>query len=74
MAIEDIKTKEIGQVPMHLRNSVYEGMEELGYGVNYLYPHDFENAIVEQQYMPDKLLGTKYFLPKKWENFYGKKQ
>lgn len=74
MAMEDIKTKEIGQVPMHLRNAVYEGMEELGYGVNYLYPHNFENATVEQQYMPDKLLGTKYFLPKKWEKFYGKKQ
>lgn len=74
MAIADIATKDIGQVPMHLRNSVAKGMEEFGYGVDYKYPHDFENARVDQQYMPDKLVGTKYFLPKKWESFYeGKK-
>lgn len=74
MAIADIATKDIGQVPMHLRNSVAQGMEEFGYGVDYKYPHDFENAKVEQQYMPDKLIGTKYFLPKKWESFYEGKE
>ncbi len=74
MAMEDIKNKDIGQVPMHLRNSVAEGMEDFGYGVGYKYPHDFENSKVEQQYMPDKLLGTKYFLPKKWESFYEEKK
>lgn len=74
MAIADIATKDIGQVPMHLRNSVAQGMEEFGYGVDYKYPHDFENARVDQQYMPDKLVGTKYFLPKKWESFYEGKE
>lgn len=70
MAIGDIKSKDVGQVPLHLRNSVADGMEKFGYGVDYKYPHEYENAYVNQQYMPDKLLGTKYFIPKKWESFY----
>ncbi|MDO4282678.1 MAG: replication-associated recombination protein A [Clostridia bacterium] len=74
MAMEDILQKDIGQVPMHIRNSTAQGMEEFGYGVGYKYPHDYENSKVEQQYMPDKLLGTKYFLPKKWESFYEEKE
>ena len=72
-AIEDVKSGDIGEVPMHIKNSVASGMEEFGYGVGYKYPHDFENAIVEQQYLPDKLVGKKYFKPKKWENFYEKR-
>lgn len=74
MAVADVQTKDIGQVPMHIRNAALKGMEEFGYGVDYKYPHDFENAKVEQQYMPDKLLGTKYFIPKKWESFYEEKE
>ena len=70
MAMEDVKNLDIGQVPMHIRNAAASGMEDFGYGQGYLYPHDFEGAYVEQQYLPDKLLGKKYFLPKKWEKFY----
>lgn len=69
-AIEDVRKVDIGQVPMHIRNGVASGMEEFGYGVGYKYPHDFENAKVEQQYLPDTLLCKKYFNPKSWENFY----
>ncbi len=72
-AIDDVKKIDIGKVPMHIRNSVAKGMEKFGYGQGYKYPHDFENAYVEQQYLPDKLLGKKYFKPKKWENFYEKR-
>lgn len=39
------------------------GMEDFGYGKGYLYPHDFPGHWVEQQYLPDKMLGTKYYLP-----------
>ena len=38
------------------------GMGEHGYGVGYKYPHDFPGQIVEQQYLPDKMLGTKYYV------------
>ncbi len=68
-ALEDVKTLDVGSIPMHIRNSVAEGMEKFGYGVDYKYPHDYENAQVEQQYLPDKLVNKKYFKPKKWEKF-----
>ena len=36
-------------------------MEEFGYGVGYKYPHDYPGHYVEQQYLPNKMLGTKYY-------------
>lgn len=66
-AIEDVKNIDIGKVPMHLRNAVVSDLEEFGYGQGYKYPHDYENGIVKQQYLPDKLVGKKYFIPKSWE-------
>ena len=60
-ALEDVETKDTGTVPMHLRNAPAEGMKALGYANGYLYPHDFPGHIVEQQYLPDKMLGTKYY-------------
>lgn len=72
-ALEDVRTKDIGQVPMHLRNAPIKGMEEFGYSKGYKYPHDYKFSKVEQQYLPDKLLGTKYFEPREWENFYEEK-
>jgi len=61
-ALEDVATKDTGEVPMHLRNAEIPGMEKLGYGVGYLYPHDFPGHYVEQQYLPDKMVGTKYYM------------
>ena len=69
-AIEDVKNIDIGEIPMHIRNAEINGMQDFGYGKGYKYPHDYENSIVEQQYLPDKLLDKKYFEPKKWEDFY----
>ena len=59
-ALEDVKTKDTGEVPMHIRNAPIEKMKELGYHEGYLYPHDFPGHYVEQQYLPDKMVGTKY--------------
>lgn len=61
-ALEDVKTKDTGEVPMHIRNAPIEKMKELGYHEGYLYPHDFPGHYVEQQYLPDKMVGTKYYL------------
>ena len=66
-AIEDVKNIDIGEVPMHLKNAPIEAMQDYGYSVGYKYPHNFEGGYVEQQYMPDKLIGKKYFFPKDWE-------
>ena len=61
-ALEDVKTKDTGEVPMHIRNAPIEGMETLGYHEGYKYPHDYPGHVVEQQYLPDKMLGTKYYI------------
>lgn len=60
-ALEDVRTKDTGEIPMHIRNAPIEKMKELGYSEGYLYPHDFPNHQVEQQYLPDKMLGTIYY-------------
>lgn len=61
-ALEDVANKDTGEIPMHIRNAPVEKMRELGYSEGYLYPHDFPGHWVEQQYLPDKMLGTKYFI------------
>ncbi|MCI8655393.1 MAG: replication-associated recombination protein A [Clostridia bacterium] len=61
-AIEDVNNQDTGEIPMHIRNAPVEGMELLGYSKGYLYPHDFPGHVVEQQYLPDKMLGTKYYI------------
>ena len=45
-------------VPLHLRNAPTKLMDELGYGQDYLYSHDFPNHFIKQQFMPDALQGT----------------
>ena len=61
-ALEDVATKDTGTIPMHIRNAPAEGMKCEGYGVGYKYPHDYPMHQVEQQYLPDKMLGTKYYI------------
>ena len=61
-ALEDVANSDTGEIPMHIRNAPIEKMRELGYNEGYLYPHDFPGHWVEQQYLPDKMLGTKYYV------------
>ena len=60
-ALEDVKNKYTGEVPMHIRNAPIEEMKNFGYHNGYKYPHDYPNHVVEQQYLPDEMLGTKYY-------------
>ncbi len=62
-ALEDIRTKEVGQIPPPLRDAHYSGSAKLGHGVDYKYPHDYPNHYVPQQYLPDELVGTRYYEP-----------
>ncbi len=62
-AMGDVSSKYTGEIPMHIRNAPANGMEEAGYGVGYKYPHDYPGHKVEQQYLPDEMLGTKYYIP-----------
>ena len=61
-ALEDVANNDTGEIPMHIRNAPAEGMEKEGYHVGYKYPHDYPGHYVEQQYLPDKMLGTKYYI------------
>ena len=57
------KVRETGNlpVPLHLRNAPTSLMKDLGYNDGYLYPHDFPGHWVEQQYLPDELVGTTFW-------------
>ncbi|PHV72073.1 replication-associated recombination protein RarA [Sporanaerobium hydrogeniformans] len=60
-AISDVRNKPIGVVPSHLRDAHYSGAKELEHGKGYLYAHNFPHHYVEQQYLPDRLVGTTYY-------------
>lgn len=62
-AMSDVQTTDTGSVPLHLKDSHYKGAASLGRGVEYKYPHNYENAYVPQQYLPDKIKNKKYYIP-----------
>lgn len=62
-ALNDVATKRTGEVPMHLRNPVTEGMKELGYGDGYKYAHDYPGNIVDLEFLPEEMRGTIYYNP-----------
>lgn len=49
-------------VPLHLRNAPTQLMKQMGYGHDYLYPHDYPGHFVAQQYLPDELQGTRLYI------------
>ena len=61
-ALADVANKDTGTIPMHIRNAPVEGMKKEGYSVGYKYPHDYPGHYVQQQYLPDKMVGTKYYI------------
>ena len=62
-AMADVRERECGPVPLPLRDSHYRGAQLLGHGRGYLYPHDFPDGYVDQQYLPEALAGTVYYQP-----------
>lgn len=63
-AAEDLRTKNIDDVPLHLKDSHYSGAKKRGVGIDYKYPHAY-GGYVEQQYLPDNLYKAKvkYYEP-----------
>ena len=61
-ATKSAKTKKT-TVPIHLRDSHYKGSEKLGHGLEYMYPHNFENHYCDQQYLPDEIKSEKFYYP-----------
>ncbi len=60
-AMADIKNGSTGAIPRNLQNKHYDGAEVQKKGQFYEYPHDYPNHWLPQQYMPDALLGTRYY-------------
>lgn len=60
-ATADIQNGKIGSIPRHLQNKHYDGEDNPNKGQFYKYPHDYPNAWVEQQYLPDILKDSKYY-------------
>jgi putative ATPase len=50
-------------VPMHIRNAPLKVMKDLGYGMDYKYPHDFPASFVEQEFLPGEISGTTIYKP-----------
>jgi putative ATPase len=68
-ALSDIRAGKSGEVPAHLKDAHYKSAKQLGRGIGYKYPHDFENGWVKQQYLPDTLKFARYYDPKKTGKF-----
>jgi putative ATPase len=61
MALSDVRKGEATGFPRALQNKHFDGDEAAEKGQHYLYPHDFPNHWVQQQYLPDNLAGRKYY-------------
>ena len=62
-ALAEVKRSGNQPVPLHLRNAPTQLMEQLGYGKDYKYAHDFAGHFVNQQYLPDSLKDTMFWHP-----------
>ena len=62
-ALSDIRKGKSGDVPSHLKDGHYGGAQKLGNAIGYKYPHNYPNSYVKQQYLPDTLVGKKYYKP-----------
>jgi putative ATPase len=62
-AMEDVLRYGSLPVPNHLRSATWREKRDFGTGKGYSYPHDFVGADVDQQYLPDRLAGKRYYVP-----------
>jgi putative ATPase len=61
--MHDIQEMENNLVPAHLRDSSHSKAKQLGDGVGYLYPHNYPDGYVAQDYLPENMRGKKYYQP-----------
>lgn len=67
-ALADVNRGNIGEVPLHLRDTHYRSAKDLGYGLGYQYPHHDPNGVVPGEYLPAPLAGRRYYLPSRHGN------
>lgn len=63
-ALAEVRKSGALAVPNHIRNAPTRLMKDLGYGKDYRYAHDYEKGYAEQEYLPEKLAGKKFYTPK----------
>src|SRR5699024_10000708 len=63
-ALADVRSGKSGVIPSHLKDSHYKGAKDLGRGIEYKYPHNYDGAWVAQQYLPDRIKNKRYYEPK----------
>lgn len=61
MALADVERGNTGDFPRHLQNKHYDGEGAAVKGQHYLYPHDYPNHYIEQQYLPDNIKDRVYY-------------
>lgn len=64
-ALDDIRNNKTGDIPNHLKDKHYKGAEKLGYGKDYLYPHNYEDGFIMQDYLPEGIERGRYYSPTK---------
>ncbi len=67
-AMADVRAGRTGPIPRHLQNKHYDGEDAAVKGQHYLYPHDFPNHWIAQQYLPDAIRDVEYYIPGKNKN------
>ncbi len=82
-AAREVKMNGPQAVPLHLRNAVSQLHRQWGYGKGYQYPHNFPEAWVDQEYLPEEVAGKRFYYPKEngeegrlsnwWKRFMDKK-
>jgi putative ATPase len=83
-AMKDAEAGGTLPVPLHLRNAPTRLMQDLGYGKEYKYPHDFADGFVRENYFPEELGRRSYYRPseaghemviaERLRNWWGRKQ
>lgn len=63
-ALADIRQGKSGDIPLHLKDSHYQGAKSLGRGNEYKYPHNYDNGWIDQQYLPDSIKNKQYYHPR----------
>ena len=62
-ALRDLDSKEVGDVPDNLKDAHYSGASKLNRGIGYKYPHDYKSHFIKQQYLPNSIKDSVYYVP-----------
>ncbi len=62
-ALEELDNEFIFDIPSHIKDAHYNGASNLDRGIEYKYPHDYKNNYVKQQYLPDSIKNSVYYIP-----------